>query len=155
MFGALPANLPAPSADCSNIAALVQPGTAWDPNRTRVDPTGYVKKMLGVMPLPNNYEVGEGLNTAGFRWVKRVQGGTNRFGFGQADVRKQLNVKIDHNFDARNKINAGWSYERTHSDYATRVWPTGFDGIAHRTPQVLTANFTSTLTNPVGHTRVA
>ncbi len=141
VFGLL-ANTPT-RPDCSD--AVVQ-GSPWDSNRSQMDPTGYVKKMLGAMPLPNNYEVGDGLNTANYRWVKKTRGGTNRFGFGQADVRKQLNIKIDHNFDARNKINAGWSYETTHSDYATRVWPTGFDGIAHRSPQVLTVNFTSTLT---------
>src|SRR4051812_32007959 len=50
VFGALPANLPAATADCSNIAALVQPGTAWDSNRTKMDPTGYVSKVFGVMP---------------------------------------------------------------------------------------------------------
>ena len=141
VFGPL-ANTPT-QPDCSD--AVVQ-GSPWDSNRSQIDPTGYVKKMLGAMPRPNNYEVGDGLNTANFRWVKKTQGGTNRFGFGQADVRKQLNLKIDHNFGARNKINAGWSYETTHSDYATRVWPTGFDGVAHRSPQVLTVNFTSTLT---------
>src|SRR6266436_3737191 len=113
VFGPL-ANTPT-RPDCSD--AVVQ-GSPWDSNRSQMDPTGYVKKMLGAMPLPKNYEVGDGLNTANFRWVKKTQGGTNRFGFGQADVRKQLNLKIDHNFAARNKINAGWSYERTHSDYA-------------------------------------
>ncbi len=141
VFGPL-ANTPT-QPDCSD--AVVQ-GSPWDSNRSQIDPTGYVKKMLGAMPRPNNYEVGDGLNSANFRWVKKTRGGTNRFGFGQADVRKQLNLKIDHNFGARNKINAGWSYETTHSDYATRVWPTGFDGVAHRSPQVLTVNFTSTLT---------
>src|SRR5207248_6169277 len=95
--------------------------------------------------VANNYEVGDGLNTGGFRWVKSSRGGQNRFGFGVADVRKQLNTKIDHNFNAKNKINGGWSYEKDHADYATRVWPTGFDGISHRVPQVLTVNFTSTL----------
>src|SRR5262252_2470964 len=33
VFGQLPSNLPTADADCSNIAALVQPGTNWDPNR--------------------------------------------------------------------------------------------------------------------------
>ena len=47
--------------DCSD--AVVQ-GPAWDTFRTQLDPTGYVKKLLGVMPTPNNYEVGDGLNTA-------------------------------------------------------------------------------------------
>ena len=130
--------------DCSD-AAVDTTAAPWDANRSQVDPTGYVKKMLGVMPTPNNYEVGEGLNTAGFRWVRSQRGSQNRFGFGAADVRKQLNVKIDHNFSAKHKINATWSYERVNADYAQRVWPFGFDGISHREPQVLTINFTSTI----------
>src|SRR6185295_13206794 len=140
VFGPL-ANTPT-KPDCSD--AVVQ-GAPWDANRSRVDPTGYVTKMLGVMPLPNNYEVGEGLNTAGFRWVKSTRGGQNRFGFGSADVRKQLNIKIDHNFNARHKVSGSWSFERVRADYATRVWEYGFDGVSHRQPQVLTFNFTSTL----------
>src|SRR5215471_5110883 len=145
VFGALPANLPAANADCSNIASLVQPGTSWDPNRTRMDPTGYVDKVLGVMPQVNNYRVGDGLNTAGFQWTQAAHGANNRFSFGAAERRKQANVKIDHNFNARNKINAGWTFEHDNADYAQGVWPTQFPGAAHHQPQVLTVNFTSTL----------
>jgi len=141
VFGPL-ANAPT-RADCSD--AVVQ-GTAWDPLRSQMDPTGYVKKVLSVMPAVNNWEVGEGLNTAGSRWVKSTRGGQNRFGFGAADVRKQLNVKLDHNFNTKHKISGTWSIEKVRADYATRVWPTGYDGISHRQPQVLTINFTSTLT---------
>jgi hypothetical protein len=97
------------------------------------------------MPAINNYEVGDGLNAAGARWMKSTRGGTNRFGIGQAVIRKQLNVKIDHNFTASHKINAGWSYERNSSDYASGAWPVRYPGAARRVPQVLTMNFTSTL----------
>jgi len=139
VFGPL-ANTPTRS-DCGD--AVVQ--GVWDPLRSQTDPTGYVAKVLGVMPLPNNYEVGDGLNTAGFRWVKSTRGGQNRFGFGTADVRKQLNVKLDHNFNAKNKISGTWSFEPVKADYATRVWPFGFDGVSHRQPQILTVNFTTTI----------
>jgi hypothetical protein len=54
-------------------------------------------------------------------------------------------VKIDHNFTSAHKINAGWSYERNSSDYASGAWPVRYPGAAHRVPQVLTVNFTSTL----------
>jgi len=145
VFGALPANLPAANADCTNIAGLVQPGTSWDPNRTKMDSTGYVSKVFGVMPAVNNYRAGDGLNTGGFQWTEAAHGANNRFSFGSADVRKQLNLKIDHNFSAKNKINAGWSFEKDHADYAQGIWPTQFPGFAHHQPQVLTANFTSTL----------
>ena len=141
VFGPL-ANTPT-RADCSD--AVVQ-GAAWDPLRSQMDPTGYVKKVLGVMPAVNNWEIGEGLNTAGSRWVKSTRGGQNRFGFGAADVRKQLNVRLDHNFNTKHKISGTWSFEKVKADYATRVWPIGYDGISHRQPQVLTINFTSTLT---------
>src|SRR5262249_25634495 len=63
VFGPL-LNTPA-KPDCSD--AIVQ-GTPWDSNRTQMDPTGYVKKVLSVMPTVNNYRVGDGLNTGGFQW---------------------------------------------------------------------------------------
>jgi hypothetical protein len=128
--------------DCSDAVVA---GTPWDANRNKLDPTGYVTKVLGVMPPVNNFEVGDGLNSGGHRWVLRTHGGTNRFGFGGANDRKQANVKIDHNFTAQHKINVGWSYEKNKSDYANGVWPTRFPGEARRIPQVLTTNFTSTL----------
>jgi Carboxypeptidase regulatory-like domain len=128
--------------DCSD--AIVS-GAAWDPLRSGFDPTGYVTKMLGAMPAVNNWEVGDGLNTAGSRWTKRSVGGQNRFGFGVADARNQFNAKLDHNFNAKHKISGTWSLERVHADYATRVWPTGYDGVSHRQPQSLAINFVSTL----------
>jgi hypothetical protein len=140
VFGPLQ-NIPT-RPDCSD--AIVQ-GSPWDANRSRIDPTGYVTKLFGVIPPVNNYEVGDGLNTGGHRWVLSTRGGTNRFGFGGANIRKQANIKIDHNFTATHKINAGWSWEKNSSDYATGVWPNHFPGQARRLPQVLTLNFTSTL----------
>ena len=98
------------------------------------------------MPGVNNYEVGDGLNLAGNRWVRSENGATNRFGFGSANERGQLNIKIDHNFNATHKINSGYSYENNKSDYSPGNWPTQrFPGTAFREPQVLTVNFTSTL----------
>jgi len=43
-----------------------------DPNRLAPDPTGQVEKLLGLMPAPNNYLVGDGLNTAGYLWARPV-----------------------------------------------------------------------------------
>lgn len=147
VFGTLPANLPAANADCSNIAALVQPGTAWDPNRTKMDPSGYVTKVLGVMPQVNNYRIGDGLNTAGFQWTLTQHGiGTaNRFAFGAAQVRQQANIRIDHILDSKNKINGVWSYERNHADYGQGMWPTQFPGAARNQPQILSLNYTTTV----------
>jgi hypothetical protein len=128
--------------DCSD--AIVQ-GPTWDPYRTQMDPTGYVKKLLDVMPVPNNYEVGEGLNSAGYRWVLTRTGADNRFGFGEPVNRKQINIKIDHNFNTSHKLNGSYTYERNWSDNQYGVWPFRFPTYAFRRPQVLTVNFTSTL----------
>lgn len=168
VFGRLPANLPAANADCSNIAALVTPGTAWDANRTGFDSTGYVKKLLStdVMPLPNRYDLtGDGLNTAGFSWVTHVRGngdlgGTSFQGTDQLN-RRQINGKVDHSFTTRHKLSVGYTYEYTYSQgansgtglepYPNSAPPTN----AYRRPHVLTVNFTSTLsTNMVNEARM-
>ena len=48
-----------------------------DPNRLGMDPTGNVAKALADIPLPNNFQRGDGLNTAGYYWqqpgVERLQ----------------------------------------------------------------------------------
>jgi hypothetical protein len=129
--------------DCSD--AIVQ-GPAWDSFRTQIDPSGYINKLLGVMPAANNYEIGDGLNTAGHRWVLTRTGADNRFGFGEPVNRKQINVKIDHNFSNSHKVNASYTYERNWSDNQYGVWEFRFPTFAYRRPQILTVNFTSTLT---------
>ena len=48
-------------------------GAPWDTNRKAMDSTGFVSKLLDKMPLPNHYEIGDGLNTAGYRWVRSVK----------------------------------------------------------------------------------
>jgi Carboxypeptidase regulatory-like domain len=118
----------------------------WDNFRRQVDPSGYIARHLGYMPLPNNYEVGDGLNTAGFRWLRRTRGIDNLFGSGEATgIRKQFNVKVDHNFTNNHKANVNWSYERVTSDDVFRPWPDAFSNSNFRRPMVVTAGFTSTL----------
>jgi hypothetical protein len=63
---------------------------------------------------------------------------------GAANIRKQINLKIDHNFSVRHKISAVWSFERSH-DERVGNWPFYFQGSDFSQPQVLTVNFTSTL----------
>jgi hypothetical protein len=41
-----------------------------DPNRLVADPTGTISKQLALIPLPNNFRAGDGLNTAGFTWSR-------------------------------------------------------------------------------------
>jgi hypothetical protein len=64
-----------------------------DPNRSVPDPTGTVTKYLSIMPPPNNYLVGDGLNTAGFNWAVPV-----------IDDFQLFEGRIDHNFNDRQRI---------------------------------------------------
>ena len=152
VFGPLVNTPTAP--DCSD--ARVQ-GNPWDTYRTRMDPTGFVAKLIGKMPMPNNYEAGgsDGLNTAGYRWTRNENGGTESiFGTNAGGIaslaglgRKQINTKIDHNINARNKLGVTYTYERSAGNANFESWPDGFRGSVFRRPQTLAFNFTSTLSS--------
>ena len=129
VFGPV-ANVPT-QPDCSD--AVVQ-GSPWDTNRTRVDPTGFVNKLMGSMPQPNNYEVGDGLNTAGNRWVRREKNGNESIfslddeGLNRPDnlARKQINLKIDHNFNPSHKVSGTYTYEYSNGVANFEPWPDRF-----------------------------
>jgi hypothetical protein len=142
VFGPL-TNVPT-RPDCSD--AVVQ-GAPWDTFRTRPDPTGFIKKVMDIMPAANNYEVGDGLNVAGHRWLRSVRGGTESiFGFGGDGIaRKQINVKLDHNFNSMHKIAGTYTYERNAGEANLMTWPDTFQGSVFRRPQHMSATFTSTL----------
>ena len=142
--------------DCSNAivnTATGVTGGGWDTYRKAVDSagfigdsTGFISNFLDLMPPANNYNTaGDGLNTAAHYWTRSFRGNDNLYGVGEYNQRKQLNIKINHNFNDRHRINGSWSYEKGWSDNNLRVWPNGFGGYADRRPQVLTVNFTSTL----------
>jgi len=150
VFGPLASN--PTKNDCSDAAisatTLRPNGTAssWDPYRTQLDTTGFIKRFLAYIPTPNTYETGDGLNTAAFRWIRKLQGTDNLFGFGE-DIgnRRQYNIKIDHNFNQKHKANVNWSYERNNSSDTAMYYPNTWEGSNYRRPDVITASFTSTL----------
>ena len=122
------------------------PGGAFDPFRRQIDTSGYIGRQLALTPLPNNYEVGDGLNTAGFRWLRRSKGIDNLFGSGEATgSRRQFNLKVDHNITNNHKANVNWSYERVTSDDVFHAFPDTFSNSNFRRPIVITAGLVSTL----------
>jgi hypothetical protein len=161
VFGPLAAEPTKP--DCSdaqiNTSTLVpnSAATSWDTYRKQLDKTGFITSTLASMPHANSFDnpgnvalnVPDGLNTATFRWVRTNRGADNLFGAG-GDInnqRRQINAKIDHNFNDRHKLNGSYSYEIDKSDDAALpTWPTGYFGADIRHPQSLSVNFTSTLT---------
>src|SRR5262245_65730163 len=98
------------------------PQIPWDSRRTAIDSTGFIYKMLlQKMPHANHFGAvtslltPDGLNTATIRWIRARSGsdvdanGTAQTTTGLGDnwARKQINIKIDHNFNARHKFNVG------------------------------------------------
>jgi hypothetical protein len=134
--------------DCSdfNPATDVKPNSSWDPYRTGVDSTGFIDTFLSLMPEANNYDsIGDGLNTAGARWMRGTRGADNMYGIGEDNNHKTINVKIDHIFNPSHRIAGSWSYESDWADNNFKVWPNGWGGRTERFPTVVTVNFISTL----------
>lgn len=152
-LSALPTN-PAVSYDCSNVQVNGLPvdqiltngsSAPWDALRPKRDPSGYVSDFLTKLPAVNNYDVGDGLNTAGHRWSRTLYGADNLFGVGEDTYRRQINVRIDHNFNDANRIHGSWSWEKDWADDNFKNWPNGYGGRSERRPMVLTVNFISSL----------
>jgi len=132
--------------DCSD--AIVE-GPSWNSLRTGTDPGGLAQRFLDVMPKPNRFDGGDGLNTAVHQWERssRNTGSLNLASGSETDTaRKQINVKFDHHFNTSHKAAVNYSYDFIDGDYLLNTWPGGYSSQLIRRPQVLTVNFTSTLT---------
>src|SRR5688572_1423834 len=73
-----------------------------DPARPVQDPSGVVQSMMDLIPLPNDFRVGDGLTTAGHTWSRRL-----------TQDRDQFNTRIDHHFTDRHQLNFTWTHQRT------------------------------------------
>jgi hypothetical protein len=154
--------VPFTAADCPGGSIVLPPGgaTYWDDKRQTLDSTGYIYKvLLKNMPTANyfgptvNGLTSDGLNTATIRWVRRRSGsdvdanGTSQTTTGLGDdwARKQINVKVDHNFTPQHKLSGSYTMERNFAELNQSAWPNGYSGEVSRKPHVFTANFTSTI----------
>src|SRR5262249_7619059 len=93
-------NLPGGTAGASvDSAANVLPGVnvgtydvaASDPQRLGLDPS--IQGMLKTMPLPNNFAIGDGLNTAGFLFTPLA-----------SEKQHDQTIKIDHVINSKNSV---------------------------------------------------
>lgn len=127
---------------------------SYDSFRPGYDPTGWIQDvLLARMPLPNDFTVGDGLNTAGVRFTRRISG-LDTLLQDQVDQnnRDQINVRLDHNFSSSNKL----SFVYTREDSKNRStsagigqWPNGFQGANRKYPRLYNAAFTSTLASNI------
>ncbi|PYS37677.1 MAG: hypothetical protein DMG14_20430, partial [Acidobacteria bacterium] len=123
-------------------------GTPWDTNRSAFDTSGWIKRLIGRMPSPNDYTLGDGLNTGGIRWLRRIEGQDTPNGDGNDTDRNQYNVRIDHNFNSSHKASFSGTWERDWAQTAQAGitnWPGGYNGAIRRAPRVITGSLVSTL----------
>jgi hypothetical protein len=85
-----------------------------DPNRVLMDPTGNVALALKDVPLPNNYQVGDGLNTAGYYWQ---QSGTNDYNL--------YDVRLDHTLTPNTRLAFSMQIDKVNqfNGYRGQVFP--------------------------------
>jgi hypothetical protein len=134
-----------PMQSFSVFGDALNPG---DPFRRRMDPTGFMAKLIQNMPRANAFNGGDGLNTAVHRWVRRTIAGPAGGSASDADAfrRKQFHVKIDHQFNPDHRLTAAWSREYRYSDnFALTPWPTGWSGDTTLDPTVVSVQLTSVL----------
>jgi hypothetical protein len=148
-----------PMQSFSVFGDALNPG---DPFRTQMDPTGFMNRLIALMPHANAFDgpgtIGvtttgsalpvDGLNTAVNRWTRHTVAGPAG-GTGEnvdAYRRRQFNIKIDHHFTQNHRLTGTFIRESHYTDNnLVQSWPTGWGGDIFEYPKVITAQLTSTL----------
>jgi hypothetical protein len=119
-------------------------------NFAQIDPVWFGPQYIGkYMPLPNNYTVGDGLNTAGFAWQQRLDGLDGATGQSPNNNRNNWTIRSDYNINDKHKVN--FIMTREHDWGATSQtgipdYPAGVYGQEVRDPRFYSAGWTWTIT---------
>src|SRR5688500_7948234 len=120
------------------------------PNPLGLGPDPTTSFLIGLTPLPNNFNVGDGLNTAGFSFVAP-----------QTERQYDFTTKIDHYFNDRHSMYVRWAHgaQNTLGDNVNgglQKFP-GFPNFVDtfRTPRNLAVNYRWTVTPKVVNEFVA
>jgi hypothetical protein len=119
-----------------------------DANRPAPASIQFMQQEFARMPSPNNFKGGDGLNTANILFVRRQIGLDQTNGNSDEVNRDQYNVRIDHNFNSKNKLSLIGTNEHTWGSAAQaglRNWPNSYDGLAVKRPVVYSIQLTSTI----------
>src|SRR3989441_1939468 len=119
-----------------------------DPNRTRIDPAWVGPQYLTRMPSPNDYTVGDGLNTAGYRWLRRHPGSDSSTGNDPNTNRDHLSARADYQLNTQNKLTYTMSREKdwgVTGQQGLPDFPAGYFGEIRRFPDVYTTSWTATI----------
>jgi hypothetical protein len=123
-----------------------------DPLRPGFDSSGWVRRLIDRMPAPNDFTIGDGLNTAGHRWVRRLDGSDNNNGDSPDSNRDQYNLRFDHHFNSSHKLTFSGTRERNWSmtpQAGISNWPGGYNGTVLRQPWFSSASLVSTVSPTV------
>jgi hypothetical protein len=120
-----------------------------DPNWTQVDPVWFSQCMSKYIPLPNNYTVGDGLNTAGYQWQRTDSDIDGASGQSPNPNRNHDTLRFDYFINDKSKVN--FVMTREHDWGVTGPtglpdYPAGYLGDAQRGPNFYTAHWTYTIT---------
>jgi len=118
-----------------------------DPNRTRQDQV-WVPELLKRLPLPNDYTVGDGLNTAGFHWRRTDNGFDGATGLSPNPNRNHLTTRFDYQVNDKNKVTFTMTREKdwgVTGQTGLPAYPDGYFGDIIRTPDFYTVAWSSTI----------
>ena len=120
-----------------------------DPLRTGFDSTWVTSQWLPRMPLPNDWSVGDGLNTAGFRWLQPQNGDNGSSGASPNPNRDNLTTRFDYQVNDGNRLTYTMTREvdkGVSSQTGLAAYPGAFQGTVTRTPSFYTAGWSSVIT---------
>jgi hypothetical protein len=129
----------------SNGNLTVDPSTIGTINLTTIDPsrqgldTVFLPKVLAVLPAPNNYTIGDALNTAGYRYHSP-----------NPDNYWQFLFKVDHEISSKHRIAGTYSQFFETAPQARIITGQSSEGLEERRRGLAarwTAVFTPTLVN--------
>jgi hypothetical protein len=119
-----------------------------DPFRTGIDQTWIAPQYFTRMPAPNNYLVGDGLNTAGFQWLRPEAGLDGSTGASPDSDRNHLTARVDYQINNKNKVSFTMTREKdwgVTQQTGEPDFPKGQFGQESRLPYFYTGSFTSTI----------
>jgi hypothetical protein len=107
-----------------------------DANRTAPDASGIIAKNLALMPLPNIYNTGDGLNTAGYLWFRPSQNNTY-----------SNTGRLDQYFSDKQRFSISYSrdYENYPNGNDSQNYPTSAEGAFKDWADVGSAALVSTI----------
>lgn len=104
--------------------------------RSQADQTGIIKKYIDMMPLPNNFRRGDGLNTAGYTWSRRDTS--------DQDV---ISTRLDYHINDKHKINLDFQRDNFYAfnGFLTQPFPSSPGGTLESTTNFYELALVSTL----------